>query len=506
MNIPKRGIIYIKRNAAQSIVLFITIFLLGIAISSVVSIDRAIEQTEENLWRQLPTIVSIEEDWLENELYWQEHGIWPAPPITRELIEALSAFPYVQTANLSIQSILYSRNLELSIAYNRGVMSLREFGVVQIEIFPVKGVSQSIFPEISNNAIEIIHGETFIESHFTDSIPVALVSTEFAIENDLVVGSLIQLESLFVAYPSDVAQEHYESENITDSLVQEFEVIGIFESRVDTDELGIDLTNRIYMPYTVLESMVNFQREAIITYFDFNPNEVASFFVVENFIELANPRYLSVFREEVLEILPNFLAVRDLSDSFEVVVIAMENIRSASVMILFLVTVAGILILSLVISLFLRNRRHEIGIYLALGERKRNIFSQLFLEISLLTGVAVILSIVGGFLVSNQISHWLLVNEINTVEVREQSNRMFDGILLGPNDVVLNGVIYVGEPQEMDLFRPTLSPEDMRALFDTSLNNREIVLFSSIVIVTVLVSMIVPVFYIMRLAPKKILM
>lgn len=42
----------------------------------------------------------------------------------------------------------------------------------------------------------------------------------------------------------------------------------------------------------------------------------------------------------------------------------MENIHSVFTTILYLVIGAGILILSLMISLLLRNRTHEIGIYL----------------------------------------------------------------------------------------------------------------------------------------------
>ena len=507
MTVFKRTIIYIRRHVIQSMILFMTIFLLGIATSGVISIDRAIEQTEENLWQQLPTIVTIEEDWLENELYFQEHDIWPAPPITNDLIETISTLPSVQTVDVFIQSELYSRDIELVIEADRNVMSLRDFGVTHIETFPVKGVSQSAFPELNNGAIEMIQGETFSEAHLSGSLPVLLVSRIFALENNLTVGSVIQLESLFIAYPTDTAQEHYEYENITERFAQEFEVIGIFDVQVDEVELGIDLTNRLYMPYQVIESMMNFQREAVIDYFDFDPNEVNSFFVIDNFIELANPNDLAIFREEVLDILPDFLTVRDLSDSFDHVVVAMENIRSVSTIILFLVIGAGILILSLVIGLLLRSRKHEIGIYLALGERKRNIFTQLLLEITFLTSVAVLFSILVGFLISNQISHWLLVNEISAVEIREQSNRVSPGgsILLGPNDVVLNGVVYVFEPLEIDLFRPNMTPENIRELFDTSLNSSEILLFSSIVMATVLLSMTVPIIYITRLAPKKIL-
>jgi len=506
MSVFNRAVTYVKRNVVQSVILFMTIFLLGIAVAGVVSIDRAIAQTEENLWRQLPTIVTITEDFVENELYWQEHGIWPAPPITQELIEMLGTLPYVQTAHRSVQGTLHSRNLELAIVADRDIISLRDFGVTHIEQFPITGVSQPLFSELNNEVIQIIQGNTFNETHFINSSLVALVSTEFANENSLIIGSTIELESVFLPYALATESENFADENIVASFNQELEIIGIFDSLVDEDAIGIDLTNRIYLPDIVLETMMNFQREAMIAYFDLEPDELGLFLNVENFLELTNPHYLPIFREAALEILPEFLTVRDLSDSFDDVAIAMNNIRFASEMILLLIISAGVFILSLVIILLVRTRKHEIGIYLALGEKKQKILSQLLIEIMFLTSVAVMFSILGSFLLANRLSNWLLINEINTVEISEQSSRMFNGLQLGPNDFVINGAIYSGGPQELDLFRPAITPEALLALFDTSLNSHEIFLFSVIVILTVLSATTVPIIYIVSLAPKKILL
>ncbi|MCL1949070.1 MAG: FtsX-like permease family protein [Turicibacter sp.] len=54
-----------------------------------------------------------------------------------------------------------------------------------------------------------------------------------------------------------------------------------------------------------------------------------------------------------------------------------------------------ILILSLLIFLLDSNRKNEIGLYLALGERKRKIFSQFLLERISLTVLAVVIAFIG---------------------------------------------------------------------------------------------------------------
>ena len=101
-------------------------------------------------------------------------------------------------------------------------------------------------------------------------------------------------------------------------------------------------------------------------------------------------------------------------------------------------------------------------------------------------------------------AHWLLVNEM--AQMDSQDRRTFDGILLGPNDIVLNGVIFIGEPQEIDLLRPPLTAEAMLEWFDISLKSSDILIFYSAAIATVMISTMIPTLLVMRLEPKKILL
>ena len=87
MSLFKRAMLYVKRNFVQSMILFFVVLLLGTLVSGSISIGRAIERTEDNVWRQLPAIAMIEEDWEATELYWQTYGTWAAPPITVEMVE-----------------------------------------------------------------------------------------------------------------------------------------------------------------------------------------------------------------------------------------------------------------------------------------------------------------------------------------------------------------------------------------------------------------------------------
>ncbi|WZU02242.1 FtsX-like permease family protein [Erysipelothrix sp. D19-032] len=63
---------------------------------------------------------------------------------------------------------------------------------------------------------------------------------------------------------------------------------------------------------------------------------------------------------------------------------------------LIVVVSATILILSLVIVLFLRDRKHELGVYLSLGDRRGRVVGQIVMEVMMVAFVGLTLSLVTG--------------------------------------------------------------------------------------------------------------
>jgi len=60
--------------------------------------------------------------------------------------------------------------------------------------------------------------------------------------------------------------------------------------------------------------------------------------------------------------------------------------------------------------------------------------------------------------------------------------------------------------REKQLFLDTLTPEEMISAFDLSLTGETILLFYTVGFVTVVVSTLIPIAYITKLSPKKVLM
>ena len=143
--------------------------------------------------------------------------------------------------------------------------------------------------------------------------------------------------------------------------------------------------------------------------------------------------------------------------------------------------IAMTIILGLVSFYFIRDRKKEIGIYMSLGIRKSHLMLQIILE-SVLTGmVAIFLSIGSGWLISQQYSSSLLKNSLE-VEESEYEEYMTD---------TLNYELLAQDVT--DNYKITITFEDVSILIILSFS-------------TILLSTAFPLFYIMRLDPKEILL
>ena len=141
-----------------------------------------------------------------------------------------------------------------------------------------------------------------------------------------------------------------------------------------------------------------------------------------------------------------------------------------------------LLIIGLISLLFLRERKHEMGIYLALGERKVNIATQILIETVAISLLAICISIFTGNLVAKNISNKLLENQIS--ESYNKNDQYYDeyGYLLN------------------------VDKKDVMANYNVKLDAITITLIFVISLGSITVSTLIPIYYTLKINPKKILM
>src|SRR5690625_4038491 len=141
--------------------------------------------------------------------------------------------------------------------------------------------------------------------------------------------------------------------------------------------------------------------------------------------------------------------------------------------------IATVLIIGLVVLLFLRDRKRELGIYLSLGERRSKVIGQILIEVMVVAVIGITLSLFSGNLLADSIS---------------------DSMIKADDQVYYDDFMYYGELQTH------LTTEDVIDAYVVTFNSSYILVFYGIGLLTILLSTIIPLIYIVRLNPKKILM
>ena len=495
MNISNRALASLKRQWVKSLILLTTIFVLGFLLTGATIVRNAILQTEYNLWSTMPRFATINLDFeTMMELQREAAGDEVDPNITsQEVIREIGSLPYVESFNYTFNHLLWNSELEWvgeSLNFN-DEPSFRS----------VQGVYHFHLLDLDQGIIEMVDGRSFSEQDMTGIGEVALISRELAEANGLTVGSILTLDSRLYDDFDDVyaSNDWLNPERIIESETFELEVIGLFEVMTEIEEdmyeeIVIDgqtfifqtaeavllhqLQNQIYVPISVIEASPDFDFERVS---QMEANGVEALFV------LYDPLDMPEFIDEANELLAGWWQMADLSGNFSRITASMETMQWVANLIFWGGTGAAVVILALFMILFLYDRKHEIGIYLALGEKKSKVILQVLSEVMLLTVVALSLSVFVGSIVTSQMSQRMLEQDV--IRQIESGENQFWGI----NNLARH------DPGEMDI-------EEMMASFEITFGGTAVLFIFTAGMLTVLLSTGLSVFYVVRLNPKKVLM
>ena len=498
MNFLKRAAISIKRNPGKTIILLLIVFVLGTVISGAISVSQAIQNTQVKLKGDLPAVATIEVN--HNALMEQQAltGEWPEDigNLTSQMLNEIGALPQVKIFDYSAESSMMSTTLE---RYYADESMMRESGMGDWEYFSLRGMRTSNPFEIDAGQLEIDSGRMFTAEEVGNLSYVALISKYFAEQNSLHIGSTFTLENVVWDYGDNnmIGMDFYTEENIFAKQSHDFEVVGIFMPKVEFNtgdewmdkEFSSQMENRIYVPnpVAIATQTYNFEKMREMTpdepYYQEDPESLMWY---SNIYLLNDTKEMDSFKQAVAEIVPEFYAAITAGDNYGNVSSSMDSLSSLASAILVVAVGAAVLILSLLITLFLRERKREMGILLALGERKGKVITQMMCEVLLVAVIAIVLSLFVGHLLSGTISEAMLKNDLLA------SNAMNQGMSFGTLD-------YMG-------YSNNVSASELLETYNVSLTATTILIFYAIGIATVVIATIVPMFYIVRLNPKRILM
>lgn len=166
-----------------------------------------------------------------------------------------------------------------------------------------------------------------------------------------------------------------------------------------------------------------------------------------------------------------------------------QNVASFSNNVVYLVSIAGAVILGLIVMMSIRERVYEMGVLLAIGEKKWKLIGQFIAEILIVALIAMAISTISGNLVANKIGDQLLSQEMVQSETTSSNPESFGG----------RGGMRMG------MFGQTQQQADPIDELQVNVTAQDLGFLGAIGLLIAILSTLVPSISILRLQPKTIL-
>ena len=256
--------------------------------------------------------------------------------------------------------------------------------------FQIKGVSESSsYSEFSAGTASLVEGEA-ITSADEDTNNV-LIEQSLAEANDLSVGDKFKIKD-------------------SDDKDVEVTIKGIYKTSDSGDSMSAQFnfmnpSNTIFSSYTMVNTLTGSEGKTIDS-------------AVYN---LEDPKDMDSFVKQANKLIDTDTFSLETNDQmYQQMLQPLNNVSSFAKNIVILVPVAGVVILTLIIMLSIRERKYEIGVLLSLGESRMKVISQFFVEIFICMIFALGIAAASGNVVGNAVGNQLLSQQTTSQNVEGQ--------------------------------------------------------------------------------------
>ncbi|PEJ08389.1 ABC transporter permease [Bacillus wiedmannii] len=472
MNFMKRAILSMKKRIGTSLILMAVFLIVTNLVLSGFTIQNASKKAADAARKKLGADVTLSLDFDKLGQQARETGEMPNPPkLKTKETDQLANSKYVKDYNYIANTFGISDGLKL-VGASEGEEGNGKVGMAAVrggsssgtEIdmnasFMIEGVRKTALQEsFKNGKSKIIDGKPITEQMKDQNV--ALMEKRLAELNNLKVGDKVKVQS------GDKKE------------TLEIEIIGIYET--NEQAMGqqappiMDPTNKLYMPHSTMKKLEVDQGISSV--------QVVYF--------LNDPKYIDAFKKEAKKSNIDFNYYKlDAHDSlYKQMIGPIENISSTSQMIIYIVSIAGAIILGLIIMLSIKGRRKEMGILLSIGEKKWKLMAQFVVEVVCVAILAFGLSITTGAKVSQYIGDNLLSSEIATASEETDTTRNSTVMMSGPGGTLQN------------------QKEDPIDKIDVSVTGEDVGKMGGIGLAIAIIATLLPALSILRLNPKQILL
>jgi putative ABC transport system permease protein len=189
--------------------------------------------------------------------------------------------------------------------------------------------------------------------------------------------------------------------------------------------------------------------------------------------------------------------------TYQTVKASMSTVTGFANKIVWLVAIAGTIILALIVILMIRERRFEIGVLLSLGEKRGKIIAQFFTELLVILLIGVGVAGIGGKFVGDKLGQQL-ISSTQTTTTSTSSTGMRGG--MGQGGPSGSGSSQGAPSGQMGAgFSKTAATQQKQAKLTTKVTAADMAILFGLGLVIILIAILAGAGGILRLQPKKVL-
>ncbi|WEY93021.1 ABC transporter permease [Bacillus subtilis] len=329
--------------------------------------------------------------------------------------------------------------------------------MVQADLSIEGVISTALVDDFSDGDSKITDGRAITKSDVGKKVTV--INETLAEENDLSVGDSITIES---ATDEDTTVKLTTSSG--DDQAQNFSFLNPY--------------NKLYTPYTATAALKGDDYkntiDSAVYYMDDAKN-------MDAFVKAAKKTSIDF----------DTYTLNTNDQLYQQMVGPIENVASFSKNVVYLVSVAGAVILGLIVMMSIRERKYEMGVLMAIGEKRWKLIGQFLTEILIVAVIAIGLASVTGNLVANQLGNQLLSQQISssTDSTQTASGQMPGG----------------GGGMGGKMFGHSSSNVDVIDSLNVAVSMNDMLILGGIGILIAIIATLLPSISVLRLHPKTIL-
>ena len=442
MSVLKRAFLYVSRKWQQSLIIFLVLLIVCTSALIGFAVLKASTLAATNLRRQFGGTFNMEID-MSNLANMQEveatdqytGGYYVGKYLDHTVIDEVMKTSGISeySANIGVVANLKSGN---GVYHNLIENSQNYYSLPNSHMAQIQGwTSLHQCGYFANQILEITQGEMFT----ADGLGEAIISRELAEKNHIKLGDMLTLEINREVTGFDLPLE---------KQMCVFEIVGIFdickEQQIDqyTSQRQM-LQNWVFVDSRTLLIYLNELLKSIgehpigyekVTFSVNDPAEMDS--IIKNI-------------QENKAIDWNYFKMKIDNTNYQSAESALNNMDGGICIIIMAITIAGIGILILLLSIWAKSRMYETGILLSVGKSKWEILTQRVTEMVLITVLVFIMTYVCSNIVANDVGY-LLLSQANKQSIEEtKKNPLHSDLPISVNNFDLTPVFSAPKVEEL---------------------------------------------------------